>query len=370
MTIFPKGFKLLSCNKNFKKGNTVLKIDLNKISKNYLFLSKLCKPGIAGAVVKADAYGCGMSEVGRTLLKSGCNFFFVAKFEEGLELRKYIPKSKTIAIFDGYLYPSSSLWKRNSLVPVCNTVEQVFQASKDNIPYMIHIDTGMNRLGLSVKEAIDLMESKRLNHKKLILILSHFVCSDNKNSKLNMLQLNSFKSFDEYYPNINRSLSNSHGIFLKNRLKNEVSRPGIALYGYVNNKNISLHETISLYAPILQVRNPNIGETVGYDAIYKITKKTKLGILGLGYADGLKRCINNRKKLQVGSFKIPILGRVSMDTIIVDFSLVPNKILENTNHIPLIDNEYSIKKMAKDCSTIPYEIMTSFSNRLKKVYIR
>ena len=91
MTIFPKGFNLLSCNKNFKKGNTVLKIDLNKISKNYLFLSKLCKPGIAGAVVKADAYGCGMSEVGRTLLKSGCNFF-CSKIRRGLRVTEIYSK--------------------------------------------------------------------------------------------------------------------------------------------------------------------------------------------------------------------------------------------------------------------------------------
>ena len=90
----------------------------------------------------------------------------------------------------------------------------------------------------------------------------------------------------------------------------------------------------------------------------------------MGYADGLKRCINKRKKLKVGEFNIPILGRVSMDTIIVDLSLIPNKLLDEINHIPLIDNKYSIKNMSKDCSTIPYEIMTSFGKRLKRVYIK
>ena len=370
MTIFLKDFNLNLYNEDFKKGNTILEINLKKITKNYLFLSKFNKPGFTAAVVKADAYGCGINEVCPILSKSGCNFFFVAKFEEGLELRKYLPKSKTIAIFDGYLNPTNSLWKENNLVPVCNTVDQVLNASKDNILFMLHIDTGMNRLGLSCKEAKILFESSKLNFKKLILILSHFACSDNKNSKLNELQLNSFSSFNKYYPKITRSLSNSHGIFLKNKLKDEVSRPGIALYGYVNDDKINLDETINLYAPILQIRYPNIGETVGYDAIYKITKKTKLGVLGVGYADGLKRCINKRKKLKVGEFNIPILGRVSMDTIVVDLSLIPNKLLDEINHIPLIDDNYSIKNMAKDCSTIPYEIMTSFGKRLKRVYIK
>ena len=370
MTIFLKDFNLNLYNKEFKQGNAILEINLKKITKNYLFLSKFNKPGFTAAVVKADAYGCGVKEVCPILSKSGCNFFFVAKFEEGLELRKYLPNSKTIAIFDGYLNPTNSLWKKNNLVPVCNTVDQVLNASKDNIPFMLHVDTGMNRLGLSCEEAKILFESSKLNFKKLILILSHFACSDNKNSKLNDLQLNSFRSFNEYYPKITRSLSNSHGIFLKNKLKDEVSRPGIALYGYVNDDKINLDNTINLYAPILQIRYPNIGETVGYDAIYKITKKTKLGVLGVGYADGLKRCINKRKKLKVGEFSIPIVGRVSMDTIVVDLSLIPNKLLDEINHIPLIDNKYSIKNMAKDCSTIPYEIMTSFGKRLKKVYIK
>ena len=144
MTIFLKDFDLNFYNKDFKKGNAILEINLNKISKNYLFLSKFGKPGFTAAVVKSDVYGCGANKVCTILSKSGCNFFFVAKFEEGLELRKYLPKSKTIAIFDGYLNPTNSLWKENNLVPVCNTVDQVLNASKDNIPFMLHIDTGMN----------------------------------------------------------------------------------------------------------------------------------------------------------------------------------------------------------------------------------
>ena len=370
MTTSLKDFNLNSYYKEFEKGNTILQIDLKKVAKNYLLLSKLSKPGVAAAVVKADAYGCGVNEVCPILSKSGCNLFFVAKLEEALELKRYISETKTIAVFDGYLDPKNSLWKKENLVPVCNTVDQAIKASEDNIVFMLHIDTGMNRLGLSIKDAIKLMESNKLNSKKLILILSHFACSDNKNSKFNKLQLDSFKRFNGYYPKITRSLSNSHGIFLKNKLEYEISRPGIALYGYINDDKINLDETIKLYAPILQIRYPNIGETVGYDAIYKVTKKTKLGILGIGYADGLKRCINTRKNLKVGKYNIPIIGRVSMDTIIVDLSIIPNQVLNKINHIPLIDNEYSIKDMAKDCSTIPYEIITSFGKRLKKVYIK
>ena len=370
MTIFQKAFRLSTYSKEFNQGITIIEINLKNISENYKTLCHLSKPGNAAAVVKANAYGCGINKVAKTLSKDGCNIFFVAKLNEGLELRKQIPKTKMIAIFDGYLDQDKKLWHKFNLTPVCNTTEQVISASNDKIDYMIHIDTGMNRLGLSVKDAHKLLKNhSKINHHHLRLILSHFVCSDNKKSKLNCEQITTFSEFNNYLPQIKRSLSNSHGIFLGDKARFHLSRPGIGLYGYTNSKDHNLRPTISVYSPILQIRKPNIGETVGYDATYKITKKSKLGILGLGYADGLKRCINKRKELKLGKYKVPILGRVSMDTVIIDLTKIPEKTLNNINHVPIIDENYSISEMARDCSTIPYEIMTSFSSRLKRVYI-
>ncbi len=356
--------------KEFNQGITIIEINLKYISQNYKTLCHLSKPGDTAAVVKANAYGCGINKVAKTLSQEGCNIFFVAKLSEGLELRKHVPKSKMIAIFDGYLDQDKKLWNQFNLTPVCNTTEQVISASNDEIKYMIHIDTGMNRLGLSVKDAHKLFKNhKQINHHHLVLILSHFVCSDNRKSELNCKQVKIFNEFNNYFPHIKRSMSNSHGIFLGDKARFHLSRPGIGLYGYTNNKDHNLKPTISVYSPILQVRRPNIGETVGYDATYKITKKSILGVLGLGYADGLKRCINSRKELSLGKYNVPILGRVSMDTVIIDLTKIPEKILNNTNHVPIIDENYSIFEMARDCSTIPYEIMTSFGNRLKRVYI-
>ncbi len=355
--------------KEFKQGNTIIEINLKNISENYKTLCHLSKPGDTAAVLKANAYGCGVNKVAKKLSQEGCNIFFVAKLSEGLELRKQIPKSKMIAIFDGYLDQDKKLWQQYNLIPVCNTTEQIISASNDRIKYMIHIDTGMNRLGLSVKEAHNLLKNhKKIDHHNLVLILSHFACSDNKKSKLNCEQVTIFNKFSNYFPHIKRSLSNSHGIFLGDKARFDLSRPGIGLYGYTNNKDHNLKPTVSVYSPILQVRKANIGETVGYDATYKITKKSILGVLGLGYADGLKRCINTREELKLGKYKVPILGRVSMDTVIIDLTKIPEKTLNNINHVPIIDENYSISKMARDCSTIPYEIMTSFGSRLKRVY--
>ena len=365
-----KAFRLNTYSEEFNQGITIVEINLKNISENYKTLCHLSKPGDTAAVVKANAYGCGINKVAKTLSQEGCNIFFVAKLSEGIELREQIPKSKKIAIFDGYLDQDKKLWHQYNLIPVCNTTEQVINASNDKIKYMIHIDTGMNRLGLSIKEAHKLLKNhNQINDHHLVLILSHFICSDNKNSKLNCAQVTIFNEFKNYLPHIKRSLSNSHGIFLGEKARFHLSRPGIGLYGYTNDKNHNLKPSVSLYSPILQVRKPNIGETVGYDATYKITKKSILGVLGLGYADGLKRCINKRKELRLGKYKVPILGRVSMDTVIIDLTKIPEKTLNNINHVPIIDENYSISEMAKDCSTIPYEIMTSFSNRLKRVYI-
>jgi len=361
---------LINYNKYFLRGLAVQEINLSNLSKNYNILSKLSKPGIASAVIKSNAYGCGLKETGKNLLKDGCKLFFVAKIDEGIELRKFLSKKSKIAVFDGYLDYQDNLWKEHDLIPVCNTVEQAELASKNNILFMLHIDTGMNRLGLSTKEAEILMKDKsKLNSNNLILIISHFVCSDNKESRYNNFQIKEFRNFDNFHPEVKRSIANSHGIFLGSNAVFDITRPGIALYGYINNKNYKLFPTVNLYAPILQIREPNIGETVGYDATYKINKNSTLGILGLGYADGLKRCIGSRKKLSLGEYKIPILGRVSMDTIIVDFSKIPQSILDTINHIPLIDDCYGISDLAKDCDTIPYEILTSFGNRIKKVYV-
>ena len=369
MTTYQKVSRLEEYNKEFNQGKSILEISLKNISKNYRILLDLSKPSEIGAVVKANAYGCGIEHVGKLLSNIGCEFFFVAKLEEGIELRKHISYSKKIAIFDGYLEPNHSLWKEYNLIPVCNTVDQVKQASKNNIIFMIHIDTGMNRLGLSITEANDLLLNKsKLNHKNLVLILSHFACSDNKLSKLNSIQIREFNKFNYYFPKIKRSISNSHGIFLGNEAKFDLTRPGIALYGYTNNEDYKLSPAVSLYSPILQIRHPNIGETVGYDASYKITKKSVIGTLGIGYADGLKRCINSRNLLRIGKYKVPILGRVSMDTIVVDLTEIPSEIINKLNHIPIIDSNYTLKEMAKDCSTVPYEIMTSFGSRIKRVY--
>jgi len=369
MITYQKASRLEKYVKEFNLGKSILEISLKNITKNYKILSDLSNPSETGAVVKANAYGCGIKHVGKLLSNIGCEFFFVAKLEEGIELRKYISNTKKIAVFDGYLEPNHSLWKEYNLIPVCNTVQQAIEASKNNIIFMLHIDTGMNRLGLSVSEAKDLLTNKtKLNHKNLILILSHFACSENKSSKLNWFQIRELKKFNCYFPKIKRSISNSHGIFLGDQTKFDLTRPGIALYGYTMNEDYNLSPALSLYSPILQIRHPNIGETVGYGATYKITKKSVLGTLGLGYADGLKRCINSRNLLRLGKYRVPILGRVSMDTIVVDLSEIPNEIINKLNHIPIIDSNYSIKEMAKDCSTVPYEIMTSFGSRIKRVY--
>ena len=362
---------MIKYEKIYNSGNSIIEIDLTKLSSNYKELCFLSTPGKTSAVLKADAYGCGIKKISKALYNEGCRKFFVAKIDEAIELRAILSHDDVeIAVLDGLLYKKAEYWSNYKILPVCNSVDQLNFAIYENLKYILNSDTGMNRLGLTSNETISLITSKKIiESENLNLIMSHLACSDNLESKKNDAQIDEFNKIQKYFPNTPKSLANSHGIWLGKKALYDLTRPGIALYGYTNFTNNKIKPVVRLLAPILQIRNPEIGETVGYDATYKINKKTIIGILGIGYADGLMRCIGNRKNLYLGKYKIPIVGRVSMDTLTVDFSQIPSSILSNARFIPLIDDNYEVSDLAKDCNTISYEILTSFSKRIQRVYI-
>ncbi len=346
-----------------------LEIDLKAVKSNFLKLSNLSYPSEVCAVVKADAYGCGMEKISKTLFYNGCKNFFVAKIQEGIELRNYISRKCKIFVFDGLTNHDMNIWDRNNLIPVCNSIKQVKLAVKSNIYCSIHIDTGMNRLGIPTDDIKKISEIKSLkNFKKYVMILSHFSCSEDKNSINNAKQINKFKSFNHILKNIPRSLSNSHGIINFKEAKFQFTRPGLALYGYLEFKQKILKPSLSLYAPVLQIKKVKINEEIGYGGSFKVKRESIVCILGIGYADGLKRILGNKANLLYKNYKVPIIGRMSMDTTILDITDLPNNLVTKLKFFPIINKRFGINELAEECNTIPYEIMTSFGKRVKRIY--
>ncbi len=359
--------------------NTFLNINLKSIKKNYKIIKfKVEKKCEVAATVKANAYGLGVKEVVPTLIKSGCKFFFVATTNEAIELRK-IDKKISIFILNGLVTKELNLIKKFKLIPVINDLAQLkkiekFQGEKKiKLDIALHFDTGMSRLGFDQTETQKLIKSKSslLKKSKVILVMSHLSCADDKNSKLNKSQLKLFNSIKVHFPNCMHSLANSAGILLGKKYHFDMVRPGISLYGGHSkiNENKIYHDVISLHAKLIQVREVYKGDTIGYGATFKAKSKMKIGTLGFGYADGFNRLFSNNYHIHFKNKKVKIVGRISMDLVTVDLTnLKINKNIEN-EAFEIIGSNYSINTIAKIINTIPYEILTNLGKRYQRRYI-
>ena len=165
-----------------------------------------------------------------------------------------------------------------------------------------------------------------------------------------------------------RSLSNSHGIINFKEASFQYTRPGIALYGYLEFKQKILKPCLSLYAPILQIKKVKINEEVGYGGSFKVKRETLICVLGIGYADGIKRILGNKTILIYKTFKVPIIGRISMDTTILDITDLPHNLIIKLKFFPVLSKEFGINELAEQCDTLPYEIMTTFGKRVRRIY--
>ena len=275
-----------------------LKISLKDIESNWKMLNKASN-GKAAAVIKANAYGLGMLEIARALLDVGCNYFYVANIDEAIQLRKkYNSTQISIAIFEGYLEGYQKFYNEYNLIPIINSFDQLirlnnFALEKRFSRAILNIDTGMNRLGLNKEEKKFLLKNKDiLRNIKLDFIMSHLANSQDYKDNKNLTQLDKIKNFSNNLPDIKLSLANSGGIKLGSRFCLDQTRPGIALYGIDNfGKNFILNSRklkfpLKLYAPIIQIKKVNSGESVSYGGIDILKRNSILATIGIGYADG------------------------------------------------------------------------------------
>lgn len=360
----------------------VLAIDLVALSANYRTLRNLASPAECAAVVKGDGYGIGADEAGRALAAEGCRSFFVATPDEAESLRSALPEA-TIYVLDGLLPGSSGHFKAHRLRPVLGSIAEIEEwsafcgAEGDKRPAAIHIDTGMNRLGLKTDEQCHLLANRKLmNGFGLSLIMSHLACADTPEHPKNAAQQADFAEFCAQFRRTPLSLANSAGIFLGAHFHFDLVRPGIALYGgnpFAARPN-PMAPVVHLYGRILQIGEADAGETVGYGASLELQRRTRYATVSVGYADGYFRKLGSSdgQRGAIGRLDgrpLPILGRVSMDLAVFDITDLPEASALRGGFIELIGQHFTVDDAAGLAGTIGYEILTSLGSRTTRVYL-
>jgi alanine racemase len=358
------------------RASAVLEIDVAGISANWRLLAHRVAPAGCAAVVKADGYGLGASVVAAALAAAGCRRFFVATLDEALALRADLPEPSEIVVLNGPLSGSGEEFARSCLVPVLNDPGQIVEwqrvaAARGPLPAMLHLDTGLARLGLTKREfdrlADELCEPGMIRWSAL---LSHLACADEPGHRLNRDQRASFLSSRRRLRGVPASLAASSGIFLGDDSHFAFVRPGAALYGVNPRPGLPnpMRQIVRLRARILQVRDVDGGQPVGYGATHVMAAAGRLATVAVGYADGWLRSLSRRGSGRIGGVRVPLLGRVSMDLAVFDVSAVDPSEARPGGFIELLGDDYGVDAAAADAGTIGYEILTALGRRYHRIY--
>ena len=357
--------------------SSVLSINLDAIATNYRLLETKANNAKVGAVLKANAYGLGVERVAPHLKSLGCNVFFVATLDEGIQLRLIIPNAK-IHVFNGILPGWPEEMHKYDLYPVLNSLEQIkvwqdyARFLETCLPADLHIDTGMCRLGLSPKDLNLLTQSPDLlKFINLDVALSHLANANDPDDILNQEQLEDFKMATKVLKSQQLSLAASSGIFLGPNYHFDLVRPGIALYGgnpLIKNPN-PMEQVIRLQGRILQIREVNFPQTVGYGSTYKVSRPTRIATVAIGYADGYLRSLTNKGKVWIEDYEAQVVGRISMDLTTVDVTLIPDHLVRVGTLVDFIGPNQTIEQVALTAGTIDYELLTNLGARFYRDYI-
>jgi len=364
-----------------RRAGAVLTIDLAAIAANWRGLRDAGradgKPIDCAAVLKADAYGTGAIMVGPRLAAEGCRQFFVAHIEEGMALRGVLAEP-AIYVLNGLLPGTEADFVEFALTPVVNHLGQLNSwraaAQRFNRPLdaVIHIDTGMHRLGLSPEETQVLANDRaRLRGLRLALLMSHLVVSEEPDNPINGEQLSRFRNFVRTMPGAPTSLANSSGIFLGPDYHFDLLRPGAALYGInpLPGRPNPMLPTVTLHARILQVRRIDALQTVGYGAAWRSARPSRVATIALGYADGYFRTLINRTHVHLAGHRVPVIGRISMDLVTIDVTDVPEADSQPGAGVEILGPHLSPDDLADHARTNAYEVMTALGRRYARVYL-
>ena len=360
----------------------ILTVDLDAIQENWKRLAAKAAPAECGAAVKGNAYGLGVEQVARALWVAGCRTFFVARPMEGGELRQFLPREAVIYVLDGLFPGQAEFYAREDLRPALITNDEAREWAAfgtqygRNLPCAIHVDTGINRLGFSGPAFEALIGNNEIMARlNLTLLMSHLACADEPNHPLNGRQKAAFANARRRLPGIPASLANSSGIFLGSEFRHDLVRPGIALYGgnpVAPGANPML-PVAHLEGTVLQVREIQAGESVGYGATWRATRQTRIAVLGAGYKDGVPRSLSSRAtngpaQAWIGGRRCPVIGRISMDMMAVDVTEVPVDRCRRGTRAELIGRNIAIDETAEWAGTISYELLTRLGQRFTRLY--
>src|SRR5437870_3184054 len=358
----------------------VLTVDLDAIVANWRKLEKAAVPAECAAVIKADAYGCGVDPVARALAAAGCKTFFVATLDEARAARAAVP-SATIYALDGFFQNCGDAFAKIDCKPVIGDLNELAEwdvfcrRSGWAGSAAIHIDTGMNRLGLSITEAQGIIPRINAGDHGITLVMSHLACAEALNHPLNAKQLATFREIASLFTGVPASLSNSSGIFLSPQFLFDLVRPGAALYG-VNptpEADNPMQPVVDLKARIVHIRNVEKGDSVGYGGTWTARRPTRLAIVSAGYADGYFRAAGSNDgtrgaEVVVAGKRCPIAGRVSMDLIAVDVTDLERNAARRGHLVTLLGEGITVDELAHHFGTIGYEVLTGLGLRYARAY--
>jgi alanine racemase len=358
----------------------ILTIDLDAIAANWRKLEKTGVPAECAGVVKADAYGCGIDPVTRALAAAGCKTFFVATLDEARAARA-AAKSAAVYVLDGFFQNSGDGFAQIGCQPVIGDLNEL--AEWDGYcrrtgwtgGAAIHIDTGLNRLGLTVADAQSIVPRIVAGDHGITLVMSHLACAETLHHPLNARQVATFREIASLFSGVPASLASSSGIFLGSQFVFDVVRPGAALYG-VNptpEADNPMQGVVELKARIAQIRNVERGDSVGYGAVWTARRPTRLAIVAAGYADGYFRAAGSNDgtrgaEVVVAGKRCPVAGRISMDLLAVDVTDVPNSAVRRGHMVTLIGEGITVDELAHHFGTTGYEVLTSLGRRYARVY--
>jgi alanine racemase len=358
----------------------VLTVDLDAIVANWRKLEKTAVPAECAGVIKADAYGCGTAPVARALAGAGCKTFFVATLDEARAARAAVP-SATIYVLDGFFQNSGNAYAEINCRPVIGDLNELAEwdvfcrRSAWAGGAAIHIDTGMNRLGLTITEAQGIVPRIVAGDHGITLVMSHLACAEALNHPLNAKQLAAFREIASVYSGVPASLSNSSGVFLGAPFQFDLMRPGAALYGInpTPEADNPMQPVVELKARIVQIRNIERGDSVGYGGTWTARRPTRLAIVSAGYADGYFRAGGSNDgtrgaEVVVTGKRCPIAGRVSMDLMAVDITDLEKNAARRGHMVTLIGDGITVDELAHHFGTIGYEVLTSLGSRYARVY--
>lgn len=349
-----------------------LTVRLDAIAANYRTYCRMTGPCAVAAVVKADGYGLGAAAIAPALAQAGCDSFFVARLAEGVALRRILPQAR-IFVLDGAQPDAVPALLSHRLIPALNSLADIAawgaaaSAAGTSLDAVIHVDTGMNRLGLPPDELAILSgeSARRLAGLNIVLVMSHLACAD-EDSKMNAEQLSRFRQALAMLPPAPASLAASHGAMLGMEYHFDLVRPGVALYG-ANPQNCAqnlMRTAAVLTAKVLQVRRIDTGDSVGYAATFHAKRPTMLATVALGYADGIPRTLSNKGEAAVHGARAAIVGRVSMDMVTLD---VTGLSVNPGDAVEMLGETITLGEVARTAGTNEYEILTRL-RRMPRVY--